>query len=106
MGAYWGISDTKLRYELQLLNPRLLSFNSIQRNMALGDSILAVSAFTLAEAYFLQRTIFTDTTFQRICLSALGVNILLKVFYNIIIWPFLLSPTRHLPKVKVGNKAK
>ncbi|CAG8260658.1 unnamed protein product [Penicillium nalgiovense] len=68
--------------------------------MALGDSVLAVGAFTLAEAYFLQRTILTDTTFQRICLSALGVNILLGAFYNIIIWPFLLSPTRHLPKVK------
>jgi hypothetical protein len=74
--------------------------------MALGDSVLAVGAFTLAEAYFLQRTILTDTTFQRICLSALGVNILLKAFYNIIIWPLLLSPTRHLPKVKVGDKAQ
>jgi hypothetical protein len=35
----------------------------------------------------------SGTTFQRICLSALGVNILLKAFYNIIIWPLLLSPT-------------
>lgn len=71
--------------------------------MALGDSILVVGAFTFAEAYFLQRTVFADNTFQTISLSALGVNILLKAFYGIIIWPLLLSPTRHLPKVQVGN---
>lgn len=75
--------------------------------MAFGDSILVVGAFTLAEAYFLQRTVFADKTFQTISLSALGVNILLKAFYGIIIWPFLLSPMRHLPKVQVGTtKAK
>lgn len=71
--------------------------------MAFGDNILTVGAFTLAEAYFLQRTVLVDKTFQTICLSALGVNILLKAFYGIIIWPLLLSPMRHLPKVQVGN---
>ncbi|KAJ5951503.1 uncharacterized protein N7479_009916 [Penicillium vulpinum] len=71
--------------------------------MAFSDSILAVGVFTLAEAYFLQRTLFADKTFQRLCLSALGVNILLKAFYGIIIWPFLLSPIRHLPKVQGSN---
>ncbi|KAJ5490641.1 hypothetical protein N7453_011466 [Penicillium expansum] len=32
-------------------------------NIALGDSILAVGTFILAEAYFLQRTVLTDKTF-------------------------------------------
>jgi hypothetical protein len=71
--------------------------------MALGDSILALGAFTLAEAYFLQRAVFIDNTYQKICLVALTVNILLKAFYGILIWPFLLNPLRHLPKVQVGK---
>jgi hypothetical protein len=69
--------------------------------MALGDSLPTVAAFSLVEGYILQRTIFEDKTFQAVCLGALGVNFLLNAVYGLLIWPFLLNPVRHLPKVQV-----
>jgi hypothetical protein len=69
----------------------------------MSDTIPALAAFTLAEAYFLQRTVFTEETFRTVCLGALGVNLLLKAFYGIIIWPFFINPLRHLPRVPVSR---
>ncbi|KAJ6100465.1 hypothetical protein N7499_000095 [Penicillium canescens] len=65
----------------------------------MSDTIPALAAFTLVEAYFLQRTVFAEETFRTVCLGALGVNLLMKALYGIIIWPFFLNPLRHLPKV-------
>lgn len=69
--------------------------------MALGDSLPAVATFSLVEAYVLQRIVFDDKAFHIVCLGVLGVNFLLKACFSITIWPFLLSPLRHLPKVPV-----
>ncbi|KAJ5086261.1 hypothetical protein NUU61_007568 [Penicillium alfredii] len=67
--------------------------------MAAGDSLPALAAFTIVEAYFLQRTLFADEAFRTVCLGALGVNLLLKGIWSLAIWPFFLNPLRHLPKV-------
>jgi hypothetical protein len=69
--------------------------------MALGDSLPAVGAVALVEAYLLQRTIFDETAFRSVYLYTFLVTLLLQSFYSIIIWPLLLSPVRHLPKVPV-----
>ncbi|KAJ5549695.1 hypothetical protein N7535_002368 [Penicillium sp. DV-2018c] len=73
--------------------------------MAIGDGLPTVAAFSLVEAYFLQRTVFEDKTFQAVCLGTLGVNLLLNAVYGLIIWPFLFNPLRHLPKVQ-GSHAE
>lgn len=69
--------------------------------MAVGDSFPLLAALTLVEAYLLQRTVFADEAFRTVVLYALGVNILLKGIYSLIIWPFFLNPLRHLPMVPV-----
>lgn len=69
--------------------------------MAAGDSIPYLVAFTLVEAYVLQRTVFADETLRTVILGALGVNIVLKGVYSLLIWPFLLNPLRHLPTIPV-----
>jgi hypothetical protein len=69
----------------------------------MSDTIPALAAFTLVEAYFLQRTVFAEETFRTVCLGALGVNLLMKALYGLIIWPFFLNPLRHLPRVPVSR---
>lgn len=69
--------------------------------MAVGDSLPALVAFSLVEAYFLQRTVFADEAFRTVVLGALGVNFVLKGFYSLIIWPLFINPLRHLPTIPV-----
>ncbi|KAJ5808971.1 hypothetical protein N7474_010240 [Penicillium riverlandense] len=67
--------------------------------MALGETLLALAAFSVAEGYFLQRAAFPDETFRTVCLGALGVNFLLRAIWGMVIWPFFFNPLRHLPRV-------
>jgi len=69
--------------------------------MALGDSIPALMAFTLVEAFFLRHTVFADETLRTVLLGALGVNVVVMAIYTAIIWPLFLNPLRHLPTVPV-----
>lgn len=69
--------------------------------MAAGDSLPALLAFTLVEAYLLQRTVFAYETLRTVVLGAVAVNVFLKGVYSLVIWPFFLNPLRHLPKVSV-----
>jgi ABC-type sugar transport system permease subunit len=69
--------------------------------MALGDNLPAVGAVSLVGAYLLQRTVFEETTFRSIYFYTFLVTLFIQSFYSIIIWPLLLSPVRHLPKVPV-----
>jgi hypothetical protein len=69
--------------------------------MAAGDSLPALLAFTLVEAYLLQRTIFADETFRTVVLGTVAFNVFLKSLYSLVIWPFFLNPLRHLPMVPV-----
>lgn len=72
--------------------------------MALGDSLPAIGVFSLVEAYVLQRHVWEEKTLQTICLGTLGVNLLLNAVYSIFIWPLLLNPLRHLPRVQVQSQ--
>ncbi|CAG8047525.1 unnamed protein product [Penicillium olsonii] len=67
--------------------------------MALGDNIPLVAAFSLVEAYLLQRIVFEETTYHKVLLYTFIVTLLIQGFFSIIIYPLLLSPVRHLPKV-------
>ncbi|EPS31935.1 hypothetical protein PDE_06894 [Penicillium oxalicum 114-2] len=67
--------------------------------MAAGDSLPALLVLTLVEAYFLQRAVFVEQTFQTVLLWSLGVNVLGKGLYSLVIWPFYLNPLRHLPTI-------
>jgi hypothetical protein len=69
--------------------------------MAVGDSLPALLAFSLVEAYFLQRTVFADEAFRTVVLGALGVNFVIKGLYTLIIWPLFMNPLRHLPTIPV-----
>lgn len=70
------------------MNPRLFSLNPVRMNVVIGDSISAMSAFTLAKASFLQRTL-SKYSVQRT--GSLGVSIVLKAVYDIIIWQLLMN---------------
>jgi hypothetical protein len=69
--------------------------------MAFGDSLPAVGAVSLVGAYLLQRTVFEGTAFQSIYFYTFLVTLSIQGFYSIIIWPLLLNPLRHLPRVPV-----
>lgn len=70
-------------------------------DMAAGDSLPALLAFTLVEAYVLQRTVFADETLRTVVLGTVAFNVFLKSLYSLVIWPFFLNPLRHLPMVPV-----
>lgn len=69
--------------------------------MALGDNLPTVAAFSLVEAYLLQRMVFAETAFRTLLLYTFIVTLSAQGFYSIIIYPLLLNPVRHLPKVPV-----
>lgn len=69
--------------------------------MAVGDSLPALLAFSLVEAYFLQRAVFAEEAFRTVVLGTLGVNFVLKGIYSGIIWPLFMNPLRHLPTIPV-----
>ncbi|KAL4901040.1 hypothetical protein BDW74DRAFT_160619 [Aspergillus multicolor] len=55
-------------------------------------------SFTLGEAFLLQRSVFTDTSFRTIALGSTAVNLVLLAIYNLWIWPFFFDPLRRLPR--------
>lgn len=65
------------------------------------DSLLGLAAFSVLEGYLLQRSVFIDHAFRTVVLGALGVNLILKLFWNVFIYPFFLNPLRHLPRAEV-----
>jgi hypothetical protein len=70
----------------------------------MADMLLAIASISLAEGYFLQRSVLNEHSFRSVCLGAVGVNLALKVFWDLIIYPFFVTPNRHLPTVKVSSR--
>ncbi|RHZ62720.1 hypothetical protein CDV55_106203 [Aspergillus turcosus] len=66
----------------------------------MADTLLAIASVSLAEGYFLQRSVLNEYSFHSVCLGAVGVNLALKIFWDFIIYPFFVTPNRHLPTVK------
>lgn len=69
--------------------------------MSVGDALPALMVVTLAEAYLLHRTVFTEETFRLVGLGTLAVNLVLKGLWSLLVWPLVLNPLRHLPTVPV-----
>ncbi|KAA8644898.1 hypothetical protein EYZ11_007489 [Aspergillus tanneri] len=66
------------------------------------DSWLVLSGLTLVEAYLLHRSLFPDLTLRYVGLATFGVNLTLLCIWKILIYPFFVSPLRHLPTLR-GN---
>lgn len=66
------------------------------------DSLLAAILLSLLEGFFLQRTYLGEYTFRTVTLGAFGVNLLLLAIWNLLIYPYFVTPLRHLPTVP-GN---
>ncbi|KAF4212512.1 hypothetical protein CNMCM8980_000902 [Aspergillus fumigatiaffinis] len=66
----------------------------------MADTLLAIASVSLAEGYFLQRSVLNEHSFHSVCLGAVGVNLALKIFWDFIIYPFFITANRHLPTVK------
>ncbi|KAH1355451.1 hypothetical protein KXW75_002462, partial [Aspergillus fumigatus] len=66
----------------------------------MADTLLAIASVSLAEGYFLQRSVLKEYSFHSVCLGAVGVNLALKIFWDFIIYPFFITANRHLPTVK------
>ncbi|KAJ5587993.1 uncharacterized protein N7459_003758 [Penicillium hispanicum] len=67
--------------------------------MAMGGGLPALTGFTLIEAYLFHRTVFGDESFWAVVLGAFGVNLSVLACWSLLMWPFFLSPLRHLPTV-------
>lgn len=65
------------------------------------DSLLAAILLSLLEGFFLQRTYLGEYTFRTVTLGAFGVNLLLLAIWNLLIYPYFVTPLRHLPTVPV-----
>ncbi|KAL4802612.1 cytochrome P450 [Aspergillus unguis] len=59
--------------------------------------MISLLTATLAEAFLLQRSVFTDSPFRTVALCSAAVNLVLLGIYKLLIWPFFLNPLRHLP---------
>lgn len=68
-----------------------------------ADSLFTIAALSIVEGYLLQRTVFEDNAFRTVCLQAFGVNLALKVFWDMAIYPFFVTPLRHLPQAPVSR---
>lgn len=66
------------------------------------DSLLFLLTFSLLEAYLLQRSVFFDLAFRTLCLASVGLNLVLLGIWNIIIYPYFVTPLRHLPTLSVS----
>ncbi|KAE8355871.1 cytochrome P450 [Aspergillus coremiiformis] len=64
--------------------------------------LLVLMALSPLEAFLLQRTILVDFTFYTITLGLLGVHSLLGILWNVWIYPYCVTPLRHLPTLS-GN---
>ena len=65
-------------------------------------NLLHLTGLAIVEGFFAQR-FFPEYHFRTAVLAALGVNVLLSVFYNVAIYPYFVNPLRHLPTVKVAS---
>ncbi|KAF9889511.1 hypothetical protein FE257_007221 [Aspergillus nanangensis] len=63
------------------------------------DSTLLLVLLSLVEGYLFQRFVFLESAFRTVTLGALGVNLVVLIIWNALIYPFFITPVRHLPTV-------
>ena len=69
------------------------------------DLMLALITLSLVEGFLLQRTVFVDLTFRTVTLSSVAVNLVLVAIWNTLIYPYFVTPLRHLPTISVALTA-
>jgi hypothetical protein len=66
------------------------------------DSLLLLIALSLLESFLLHRSVFVDSTFRTVTLCSLGANLVLAAIWNIVVYPYFVTPLRHLPTISVN----
>ena len=69
-----------------------------------ANELLVLAILAAAEGVALQRTVFLDRTFRTVFLGAFAVNVALRIFYNVMIYPYFVNPLRHLPLARVRRE--
>ena len=67
------------------------------------DLMLILITLSLLEGFLLQRADFVDLTFRTATLGSLGVNLVLVIIWNTLIYPYFVTPLRHLPTISVAH---
>ena len=65
--------------------------------MRFQDLLVANLLVTGGGAFALLRTQFPDHKYQEVLMWSFAVNLAAQVTWALLIWPFLISPLRHLP---------
>ena len=65
------------------------------------DPRLSFILASLVEAFALHRVVFVDATLRTVALAVFGVNLGLLAVWNVAIYPFFVTPLRHLPTAPV-----
>lgn len=69
--------------------------------MHIQNQLIVNLLLSSGEAYVLLRTTLSNTSFQRVFISAFALNFALLAVWSVFIWPFVFSPLRNLPLAPV-----
>jgi hypothetical protein len=68
-----------------------------------GEEFMVNLAITLAETIALAFTGYVpDWEFRDIYLRVFAINLGIQIIWDLIVYPYLVSPLRHLPRVHVS----
>lgn len=82
-----------------LLVADIVSFGKM---LLFSEELQVNAALTLLETFVLLWTAaFPQYSFTQLFLRAFGVNLAIQLFWDMVIYPHLVNPLRHLPRVKV-----
>lgn len=62
--------------------------------------LIRLTGLAMLEGYGAQR-VLPEYHFRTTFVAALLVNVVLKLLYNVAVYPYFVNPLRHLPTVKV-----
>lgn len=66
------------------------------------EELTANVAITLVETFVLLSTAaFPQYSFKGLFLRAFGINLIIQLFWDLVIYTYLFNPLRHLPRIKV-----
>ena len=68
------------------------------------DSGLALLSVSLVEAYLLQRSLLPDWAFRSVTVLSLAGNLTLRLIWGLVVYPYFVTPLRHLPTLPVCHR--
>lgn len=81
------------------LNLNLLPAMSVQH--CTTSWTLVLLGASLVEGYLLQHSLLPDWAFRSVTLLALAGNLILRLVWGVVIYPYWVTPLRHLPTLPV-----